>query len=112
MPRTHKRFVTTARRIAAIAQYNRNQNNGAFKIVSGAGILTLDGAGLSAANQPFGFANVAALVNTGVGAFAVNSDISLASSTDIGTTSGVMTIGGAITATGAVNLNFRANGRS
>ena len=90
----------------------RTTGTGVFTLTGGT--LTLDGTGLSAANQSFGNAGVVYLANnsTAAGGLTVNSAISFgATALDIGTTSsGSTLIGGAITTTSAQALNFRANG--
>jgi fibronectin-binding autotransporter adhesin len=92
----------------------RTTNTGVFTIAAGAGTLTLDGTGLTAANQSFADAGVAYLANTSTvaGGLTVNSAISFGNTAlDIGTTSsGTTLIGGVITATANQSLNFRANG--
>jgi uncharacterized repeat protein (TIGR03806 family) len=79
----------------------------------GTHVFTIDGTGISAANQPFGNASVGSIMqNANAGTLTVNPPISLANVTcDIGQNqAGTTTIGGNITAVNAVGLNLRRNG--
>ena len=79
----------------------------------GTHIFTIDGTGISAANQPFGNAGFGCIMqNANAGTLTVNPAISLANTTcDIGQNqAGTTTIGGNITAANAVGLNLRRNG--